>query len=176
MIRARLQSLHRGQSGLTVVEMIITMALTGIVMGAIFSVYLLLYRVQTTFQDKSQARAVGLVAEQRLQEDLQRYTVTQLSSDLTATDLVLSAVTTGSGPTFSVTYKVDKQSRLTRQATGDPRPTIVAHGIRTASVSCDGTNPTPEMTVQMQVDVSGDGVPVTPNPRVTLRNQSTCPS
>jgi type II secretory pathway pseudopilin PulG len=175
VIRACLRSLHRGQSGLTVVEMIITMALTSIVMGAIFSVYLLLYRVQTNFEDKSQARSVGLVAEQRLQEDLQRYTVTKVSPDLKTTDLVLSAATSIGGPTFSVTYTVDKQNRLTRQATGDPRPTVVAHGINKVSSSCDGTNPNPEVTVQVWVDVSGKAVAVSPGPRVTLRNQSRCP-
>src|ERR1700730_14219890 len=106
--------------------MMITMALTGIVMGAIFAVYLLLYRVQTGFEDKSQARALGLVAEQRLQEDLQRDAVTQVSPDLKTTDLVLSAATGGGAPTFSVTYKVDPQNRLTRQATGDLRATVVA--------------------------------------------------
>jgi Tfp pilus assembly protein PilW len=175
VIRARLRSLHRGQGGLTVVEMMITMALTGIVMGAIFGVYLLLYRVQTSFEDKSQARALGLVAEQRLQEDLQRYTVTQVSPDLKTTNLVLSAASTSSGPSFSVTYKVDPQYRLTRQATGDPKPTVVAHGINKVSASCDGTNPNPAVTVQMWVDVSGKAVQVSPGPRVTLRNQSTCP-
>jgi Tfp pilus assembly protein PilW len=175
VIRAGLLSLHRGQSGLSAVEMIITMALTGVVMGAIFSVYLLLYRVQTTFEDKSQARALGLVAEQRLQEDLQRYTVTQVSTDLKTKDLVLSAATAGGSPTFSVTYKVDPQNRLTRQATGDPTATVIAHGINKVSASCDGTNRTPEVTVQMWVDVSGQAVVVSPGPRVTLRNQSTCP-
>ena len=175
MIRVGLRRLHLGQSGLTVVEMIITMTLTGIVMGAIFSVYLLLYRVQTTFEDKSQARAVGLVAAQRLQEDLQRYKVTQVSTDLKTSDLVLAAATTSGDPTFSITYKVDTQSRLTRQATGDSNPTVVAHGISKVSASCDGTNPTPEVQVQMWVDVSGKAVAVSPGPRVTLRNQSTCP-
>jgi hypothetical protein len=155
--------------------MIITMALTGIVMGAIFSVYLLLYRVQTTFEDKSQARAVGLVAEQRLQEDLQRYTVSQDSTDLQTTALVLSAANAGGGATFSVTYTVDPQYRLTRQATGEPKPTIVAHGINKVSAACGGNPTSPEVTLQMWVDVSGAAVLVSPGPRVTLRNQSSCP-
>src|SRR4030088_46188 len=97
VITVRLRRLHQEQSGLSAVEMIITMALTGIVLGAIFSVYLLLYRVQTTWQDKSQARATGLVAEQSLQRDLQRYTLVSSSPDLRTQDLVLSAVNAGGG-------------------------------------------------------------------------------
>src|SRR3979411_2034072 len=107
--------LHRGQRGLSAVEVIIPMPLTGIVIGAIFSVYLLLYRVQTTWQDKSQARATGLVAEQSLQRDLERYRVT-----LTRTDqLVLGAASTAgdsSAPpsSFSVEYKRDSANRVKR--------------------------------------------------------------
>jgi hypothetical protein len=175
MISSRLETLHRGQQGLTAVEMIITMALTGIVIGAIFSVYLLLYRVQTTFQDKSQAQALGLVAEQPLMADLQRYTVTD-----TSPDLVLSAASTPSGATFSVTYHLDASTnRLTRIVTGDPRPTVVAHGIKMFTASC-GTSPTPgvppTVSVSMRVDgLSGTEVQVNPDLTVALRNQAVCP-
>ena len=124
--------------------------------------------MQTTWQDKSQARAIGLVAEQRLQEDLQRYTVIQ-----TSPDLVLSAATPSSGATFLVTYKLD-QSRLTRRVTGEPKATVVAHGITSFTRSCN-SSPTPWVSVQIVVDVTGTAVPVSPPLRVTLRNQSTCP-
>jgi Tfp pilus assembly protein PilW len=175
VIAARLYNLHRDQSGLSAVELIITMALTGIVLGAIFSVYLLLYRVQTTWQDKSQARATGLVAEESLQRDLQRYIVINTSTDLTSQGLVLSAANTPNGATFSVTYRLDSQSRLTRQVTGEPKPTVVAHGIKSVSASCSA-NPTPAVTVQMSVDgLSGSSVQVSPLLTVTLRNQSVCP-
>jgi type II secretory pathway pseudopilin PulG len=168
VITVRLRRLHQAQSGLSAVEMIITMALTGIVLGAIFSVYLLLYRVQTTFEDKSQARALGLVAEQRLQEDLQRYVV------MNTNPLVLSAATTTS-PTFFVTYDLDSQSRLTRQVSGEPTPTIVAHGIKSFTQTCNDT-PSTAITVLMQVDGLGGGaVSVSPPLTVTLRNQLGCP-
>ena len=91
-----------------------------------------------------------------------------------ASSLVLSAATTTS-PTFFVTYDLDSQSRLTRQVSGEPRPTIVAHGIKRFTQTCNDT-PSTAITVLMQVDGLGGGaVSVSPPLTVTLRNQLACP-
>jgi type II secretory pathway pseudopilin PulG len=163
VIRLRVRSLHRGQSGLSAVEMIITMALTGIVLGAIFSVYLLLYRVQTTWQEKSQARATGLVAEGSLQRDLERYQVTTRGSNT----LVLNAAP-GSGTTFSVTYVKDSSNRMVRTVTQGSLTTksIVAHGIRAFETWCRGDT--------APVLGGSPGLWVDPPLTVTLRNDTTC--
>jgi hypothetical protein len=158
VITNRLRSLHQDQRGLSVVEMIITMALTGIILGAIFSVYLLLYRVQTTWQDKSQARATGLVAEQGLQRDIERYKVQSKGANL----LVLVA---GAAPnnTFSIKYTRDRSNRMVRTVTQGSykSTTIIAHGIRAFAAWCGDAGPP-------------QGVWVDPPLKVTTRNDPTC--
>ncbi len=158
VITNRLRSLHQDQRGLSLVEMIITMALTGIILGAIFSVYLLLYRVQTTWQDKSQARATGLVAEQSLQRDIERY---RFQSKL-PNGFVLSAGA-GPGSTFSITYRTDGSKRLSRTVTqgGYSSKTIIAHGVSAVAAWCGDAGPP-------------QGVWVDPPLKVTTRNDPTC--
>jgi hypothetical protein len=164
VISAHIHGLHRGQGGLSAVEMIITMALTGIILGAIFSVYLLLFRVQTTWQDKSQARATGLVAEESLQRDLERYQVTLKGRP---NKLVLSAAAQGGTKTFSITYARDPKNRLVRTVTQGSvvSNSVIAHGIQRFETWCSG-DPAPALT--------GPGVWVDPPLKVTLRNDPSC--
>jgi hypothetical protein len=165
VITDRLRRLHQDQRGLSTVEMIITMALTGIILGAIFSVYLLLYRVQTTWQDKSQARATGLVAEQSLQRDLERYRVTSTGRD----QLVLGAASIAGDSSqppskFSVEYKRDSAKRVKRNVMRGGTlvsSTVIAHGIRAFEAWCGNAGPP-------------SGLWVDPPLKVTTRNDPTC--
>jgi hypothetical protein len=156
--------LHRGQRGLSAVELIITMALTGIVIGAIFSVYLLLYRVQTTWQDKSQARATGLLAEQSIQRDLERYKVGPKGTDR----LLLTSASSTGDTTFSVEYIRDgtnRMQRTVRQGGTVVSSSIVAHGIRGFESWCSSEPPAPP---------GSGGLLVDPSLKVTLRNDPAC--
>jgi type II secretory pathway pseudopilin PulG len=161
-----LLSLHRGQRGLSAVEMIITMALTGIILGAIFSVYLLLYRVQTTWQDKSQARATGLVAEQSLQRDLERYRLTSKVKDR----IVLNAASSDDPSGFSVEWVRDsttsRLSRTVKQSGNVVSSIVVAHGIQELESWCSNESPVAQGP--------GTGVWVDPALFVKLRNGSSC--
>ena len=93
------------QDGYTALEMIVTMALTAIVSGAIFSSFLVLERVQAAWEQREQARAVGVLAEQPLLRDVQAYHVLTTGKNV----LVLQGVSTQATP-FKVTYSVKTSS------------------------------------------------------------------
>jgi hypothetical protein len=108
------------------VETIIAVMLSAIVMAAIFPIFLLLYRVETTWGDASQVRASGLLAEESLLRDLRVYQVQKAGYD----ELVLTALADSDQQTFSVSYSIPPDSgRLMRTVSGSP-PTVVAHGIK----------------------------------------------
>ncbi len=114
----------RYQGGYTLVETIVAVTVGAIVMAAIFPIFLLLYRVETTWGDTTQARASGLLAEDSLLRDLRAYHVQKAGNDT----LVLIALADPDQETYSVTYSVDS-GRLLRTVSGSPA-TVVAHGIR----------------------------------------------
>ena|GEM_PF-2393457 len=168
------------QNGYTVIEMIITMALTAIVSGAIFSSFLVLDRIQTAWEQRDQARAVGVLAEQSLVRDVQAYEVHTLG-----TTLVLQGVSTGLGSTpIKVTYFIepspDGESLLKRSVEQSPNPpsiaTTVAHGVRSIDATCNGN----VLSIAMRVDAisirsKAQQVDVSPVLAVTPRN-GRCPT
>ena len=113
----------RRQGGYTLVEAIVAITIGAIVMAAIFPVFFLLYRVEVTWGDSTQAHASGLLAEESLLRDLRVYQVQTADHN----SLVLTSPA-GPNQTYSVTYSVDS-GRLMRTASGSP-PTVVAHGIK----------------------------------------------
>jgi prepilin-type N-terminal cleavage/methylation domain-containing protein len=113
----------RRQGGYTLVETIVAVTIGAIVMAAIFPVFFLLYRVEVTWGDSTQARASGLLAEESLLRDLRVYHVQTAAYN----SLVLTSAA-GPNQTYSVTYLVDS-GRLMRAVSGSP-PTVVAHGIK----------------------------------------------
>ncbi len=116
----------RCQSGYTLVETIVAVTISAIVMAAIFPVFLLLYRVETTWGDASQARASGLLAEETLLRDLRAYRV----QDAGPNKLVLTSLADPDQQPYTVTYSIPPNSgRLMRTVSGSP-PTVVAHGIK----------------------------------------------
>ncbi len=70
-----MRRLLRGEAGFTTVEMIITIVVGGLVMAAVFPIFLLVSRVERTFSASAQARAVGIIAEQTIGQDLRTYAV-----------------------------------------------------------------------------------------------------
>lgn len=139
------------QDGYTVVEMIITMALTTIVSGAIFSSFLLLDRIQTAWEQRDQARAVGVLAEQSLLRDVQTYKVSLAAPN----SLVLEGVSIPPSTPFKVSYYVQSLpgggSVLKRSVSNPPSfATTVAHGVQSIDAVCNKT--TNILTVTMILD------------------------
>jgi prepilin-type N-terminal cleavage/methylation domain-containing protein len=169
----------RRQAGYTLVETIVAMTVGAIVIAAVFPVFLLLYRVETTWANASQARASGLIAEDSLLRDVRVYEVERSEPTL----LLLRAL--GTGPTYSVTYSVKRWIdssgqlrtallRTVRDKDGNVlSQRAVAHGIRTFTTGCFGST----LSVSLVVDGSdGTPVPVSPDLLVTPRNLKGCPT
>jgi type II secretory pathway pseudopilin PulG len=169
------------QDGYTAVEMIITMAMTAIVSGAIFSSFLVLDRIQTAWEQREQARAVGVLAEAPLLRDVQAYQVMTKKGD----KLILQGVSTDPLSTpFKVRYFVQASpggdSLLKRIVEQPPTPafaTTVAHGVQSIQVDCVGNT----LTIGMRLDAistrtlsTPESVDVSPVLTLTPRN-GTCP-
>src|SRR2546428_5198853 len=156
----------RFQGGYTLVETVVGVTVGAIVMAAIFPVFLLLYRVETTWGDAKQARASGLLAEDTLLRDLRAYEVVSLSP------LVL---TTPGDHSYSIDYLVDESGRLIRRVDKDDASrTVVAHGIKDISAYCFG-NPAKVSLVITTLGIAGRGVSLEPDLVVTPRNPQVCP-
>ncbi len=160
----------RRQAGYTLVETIVAITVGAIVMAAIFPIFLLLYRVETTWAGATQARASGLIAEDSLLRDVRAFQVERSEPNL----LLLRAL--GTGPTYSVTYSVDSSSlwRTVKDKDGNVlSQRAVAHGIHTFTTGCFGST----LSVSLVVDGSdGSQVPVNPDLLVTPRNPNGCPT
>ena len=158
--------------------MIITMALTAIVSGAIFSSFLILDRIQTAWEQRDQARAVGVLAEQSLQRDVQAYRVSSVGKN----SLVLEGVSTPPSTPFKVSYFIQATpggaSVLKRSVSNPPAfATTVAHGVQSIDPTCSGNT----LTIVMKVDAITtrvrsklESVEVSPKLQLTPRN-GTCP-
>ena len=158
----------RCQGGYTLVETIVAVTVSAIVMAAIFPVFLLLYRVETTWGEANQARASGLVAEETLLRDLRAYRVQEAGPN----KLVLTSLADPDQQTYSVTYSVPQNSgRLMRTVSGAPA-TVVAHGIKefTAYPCSLGVIRVHIVTL----GTAGAAVPLEPELSVAPRNQG-CP-
>jgi type II secretory pathway pseudopilin PulG len=139
------------QGGYTVVEMIVTMALTTIVSGAIFSSFLVLDRIQSAWEERDQARAVGVVAEQSLIRDVHAYQVSAVGTNT----LVLQGVSTDRSTPLKVAYFVQSSPGggwlLKRTVQQSPNPpsfaTTVAHGVQSIDTTCKGNILTVVMTL-----------------------------
>jgi len=164
------------QGGYTVVEMIITMALTTIVSGAVFSSFLILDRIQTAWEQRDQARAVGVLAEQSILRDVQAYdVVTPVAGSNT---LKLEGVSTGQNPKFTVTYFLQPSgggTSVLKRVAGLALPTTVAHGVQSIEAKCSGNT----LTLVMKVDaisIRSKAEQVVVNPVLTLTPRNgTCP-
>lgn len=161
----------RRQGGYTLVETIVAIAVGAIVMAAIFPIFLLLYRVETTWGDAKQARATGLIAEDSLVRDIRAYEVVPGEAGLNR----LSLRALGAEP-YRVAYSLEG-SQLVRKVT-DARGvlishSVVAHGIDhfKASYSCQ------QAWLQIAIwttGINGATVHLEPDLIVTPRNQD-CP-
>jgi hypothetical protein len=159
------------------VETIVAIAVGAIVMAAIFPIFLLLYRVETTWGAARQARASGLIAESSLNVDARAYELVCAESGVNS--LVLRAV--GTDP-YRVTYSV-KDSNLYRivtndRALADPDVTVfsravVAHGVaRIEPTVCS------QSMLQLSIltkGLSGREVRLEPDLIVCPRNAPECP-
>jgi len=161
----------RRQGGYTLVETIVAVTVGAIVMAAIFPVFLLLYRIETTWGAANQARATGLIAEDSLVRDVRAYEVVPGEAGLNR--LGLRAL--GARP-YWVAYSLEG-SQLVRKVTdggsGLISRSVVAHGIDhfAASYSCQ------QAWLQVAIwttGISGATLRLEPDLIVTPRNQE-CP-
>lgn len=128
-----LRSIHHEQSGFTLVEMIVTMALVTVVTGGMVSTFAIFDSVQTAWRDRNQARAVSVVAEEAIARDAGSYRVVGCPQVL-----CLQPPSDGNGSTFRVSYSVNRaKNGLVRTVTGQ-LPRVVAHGITAMTASCKG--------------------------------------
>ncbi len=173
----------RRQRGYTLVETIVAITVGAIVMAAIFPIFLLLYRVETTWGNASQARASGLLAEDSLLRDLRAYHVDRLDPLVLADRvdfLVLSGVASN-GQTYQIEYSIDRSTlvsppvlvRIVSRDGNTVSKTIVAHGIEQVSASCAVNR----RSIQLEVLTTGTGghaVRLDPALIVTPRNTQVC--
>jgi prepilin-type N-terminal cleavage/methylation domain-containing protein len=161
----------RRQGGYTLVEALVAMTVGAIVMAAIFPIFLLLYRVETTWGGATQARVTGLIAEDYLVRDARVYRVV-LDPDRTGSN-ILTLHALGTAP-YSVTY-LPRDSNLLRIVTSFDgtvlSQTVVAHGVEGFDAHCSGN----VLFVGFTVDrVAGTSIALSPELRVTLRNPDGC--
>lgn len=179
MSSQRARSRLSAQGGYTVVEMIVTMALTTIVSAAIFSSFLVLDRIQSAWEERDQARAVGVVAEQSLIRDVHAYKVSTVGPNT----LVLEGVSTDKSAPLKVAYFVQTSpgggSLLKRTVQQSPNPpsfaTTVSHGVQSIDTTCNGGILTVTMTLDaFSIRSKPQKVIVSPALTLTPRN-GICP-
>ena len=166
--RSRLSS----QDGYTALEMIITIALTAMVSGAMISSFLVLERIQTAWEQRDQARAVGVLAEEPLTRDVQAYQVVGHGSTLVLEQMPNQPTT------LRVTYSVQSApggrmllNRAVTQGSTTLSTGTVAHGVRSLAATCLGNT----LSVAMKLDAistRSKPQPVDVNPvlKLTPRN------
>lgn len=182
MSRRRAPLRLASQNGYTAVELIITMALTAIVSGAIFSSFLVLDRIQTAWEQRDQARAVGVLAEQPLLRDVQAYQVASAPPGI----LVLQGMSTQRGPSpqptfFTVTYSIRPApgggSVLNRSVTKGAMTlstATVAHGVQSLSAICQAHR-TLAVTMRLAaISTRSIPQPITVSPVLTLTPRNGC--
>jgi len=162
---------HREQGGFTVVEMIVTVAVGGLVMAVVFPIFLLLNRVESTWRTNAQARAIGLIAEESFARDLQSHFLVNAGKNV----MVLQ-VAGNPGATLCVSYSINADAdppRLVRsvsypKATAPISRSTVAHGV----VAFEAT-PLAENAIQVTLQLrpagdAGESVAVTPDPALVI--------
>jgi prepilin-type N-terminal cleavage/methylation domain-containing protein len=181
----------RRQGGYTLVETIVAIAVGGIVMAAIFPIFLLLYRVETTWGDATQARASGLIAEESLVRDLRAYHVSSKLDPLIPLTadrpLILTSLSTD-GSAYQIKYYVEKSTcsqpdwsqcapaliRTVTQYDMTVSKVTVAHGIGQVTAKCLPDRAEVELQIST-VGTAGTSVNLDPNLVVTTRNRPGCP-
>ncbi len=165
----------REQAGFTIVEMIVTVAVGGLVMAAVFPIFLLVNRVERTFSGNAQARAVGLLAEQAFEQDLRTYAVVETGPQT----LVLQGAPNPANPdpasTFCISYAVTGDSsepRLVRVSSLQERElsrSTVAHGVSSFETSLVPRSSAIKVSLQL-TSAAGTGlsVSITPDPPLMI--------
>jgi prepilin-type N-terminal cleavage/methylation domain-containing protein len=181
----------RRQRGYTLVETIVAVAAGAIVMAAIFPIFLLLYRMETTWGDATQARASGLIAEDSLLRDLRAYRlISRLDWTVPLTEdhpLILTSVATDTSA-YQIEYYVKQLTcsppawpqcpwvliRTVRQDQITMSKVTVAHGIDQVTAKCLADGAEIELRIS-SVGIAGTGVTLDPNLIVSPRNRKGCP-
>jgi prepilin-type N-terminal cleavage/methylation domain-containing protein len=163
------------QRGYTLIDLLVTLAVGGIVMGAVFPLFLLLYRSETSFSHASQARAGGLLAEESLLSDIRSFEVAGTGNNT----LVLTGLAAAGGSTYTVQYSVHPSENalvrtVTDQSGAEIEQRIVAHDIQGFATSCSGTPAVVQVSLTV-MDSQGGAIPVQPGLSFTPRNAQGCP-
>jgi prepilin-type N-terminal cleavage/methylation domain-containing protein len=163
------------QRGYTLVDLLVTLAVGGIVLGAAFPLFLLLYRSETSFSRAAQARAGGLLAEESLLRDIRTFQVTGTGNNT----LVLTGLAASGGSTYSVQYSVASGENalirtVTDQSGTEIQRRIVAHDIQGFATSCSGTPAVVQVSLTV-MDSQGLAIPVQPDLSFSPRNGQGCP-
>ena len=159
------------QSGFTVVEVIVTLAIGSLVIATLVPIFLLVNRVSTIWTNHAQARAVGIIAEESLTRDLRQYGVVQDADCAVGSCTSRLVLHPGTDPDFRVEYVIETGPsdlpQLVRSVSqrGRPTPTvstIVAHGV-TRLATCH----TSQGLIRVDMTLTGfGGHPVDMRPRI----------
>ncbi len=179
--------LCREEAGYTVVEMIVTVTVAALVMGAIVPIFFLMNRVIGTWGNLSQARASELTAEEALERDLREDVVVVTG----ANTLVLQGTGypgfsnpyPGKAYTFCVSYGLDstvnppRLVRTVKDPLGNSFTQSIAHGVM--SFTSDLSTGVPRVTLWLAAANGGPPVqldpPLTVTPRTVSGFTQVCP-
>jgi hypothetical protein len=163
------------QRGAMMVDLLVTIAVTAIVMTAVFPLFLVLYRTEVDFSQQTQATGAGMVAEDTLLKDIRSFDVAGTGEDR----LLLSGESAGGGTSYQVHYSIDSAAKtlvrtVTDQSGVELKHSVVAHSVQSFSSSCDGDPAV--ITVGLSVSGSqGRIVQLKPPLSFTPRNPQGCP-
>jgi len=164
---------HAARGGFTLVELIVALAVGALVTGSVFAALLVLYRIDDTWQNRSQARSIGLLAEQTLEQDIQSNILLQAGPQtlvLQSPSTISPAVGEVSG--YCVQYSIrpgpDPSLPLLVRSVTDPSGATlsvqtVAHGVTHFTAVANGQ----QVSVTLTLSVAGGGNPISVTPVLT---------
>jgi len=170
-----MRRLVREQAGFTIVEMIVTVAVGGLVMAAVFPIFLLVNRVEQTFSANAHARALGLLAEQAFEQDLRTYAVVETGPQTLVLQGASNPAKLDPASTFCISYAVagdPSEPRLVRVSSFQGRElsiSTVAHGVSSFETSHVPLSSAIKVSLEL-ISAAGTGlsVSITPEPPLMI--------
>jgi prepilin-type N-terminal cleavage/methylation domain-containing protein len=108
LVRRAIERLRttRGESGFTLVELMVAMAVTLVIAGAAMSVFLRAMTETGVVTDRSQQQNDGRLALERMSKDVRQATALS-ATDKTATSLTMTTFTSTSGVSKTVSWRLN---------------------------------------------------------------------
>jgi hypothetical protein len=158
-----------------IVDLLVSIAVTAIVMTAVFPLFLLLYRTEIDFGHETQAGAAGLVAEETLLKDVRTFEVSGTGDNT----LALSSLSSIGASSYNVEYSVDSGTNalvrtVTDQYGAQLKRAAVAHYVQRFVSMCDGDPAVVHVSLWV-TGSQGQTVELKPALSFSPRNPQACP-